>query len=74
MGQREQSDAIQAALINALSEKGMELSDMESFSSSIKNQNLSAIFSGWASSNREIYFHKGIGFINIHVRAEPPGF
>ena len=33
-----------------------------------------SIFENWSKKQREIFLVKNVGFINLHIRSDPPGF
>ena len=74
MGRTEQAERFRIDFIDAIKAKGASVEDMSSFALIFDEPRLKAIFQRWDSLGRELFYIDKVGFINVHVRSEPPGF
>lgn len=74
MGRTEQAETFRVNFIQALRAQGVGVDDMSSFALIFEEPNFKAIFERWDSLGRELFYIKKVGFVNIHVRSDPPGF
>jgi hypothetical protein len=74
MSRSERSDAIRDAFLAALREQGASVESMADLAASEPNGTLRDVLLGLGRAGREVYLLRGVGFMNVHVRAEPPGW
>jgi len=60
--------------IDAIVANGTGIESMSGLARRLSNPKFGDMFERWARLGREIFFVKRVGFINVHVRSEPPGF
>lgn len=70
----ERSDAIRDAFLAALREQGASVDSATDLAASEPSDTLRDILLGLGRAGREVYLVRGVGFINVHIRAEPPGW
>ena len=73
MPRTEKEEYLRERFIDAIVANGTGIEDMSElarrFSGTFKE-----IFQRWSRTGREQFLIKGVGFINVHVRSDPPGF
>ena len=74
MGRTEQADNFRIDFINSLRAQGAKVEDMASFARIFDDRKLQLIFQRWDSLGRELFYVNKVGFVNVHVRSDPPGF
>jgi len=74
MGRSDKSDKIQAEFLQLLENSEVKISNLKELSSHVENDLLKSIFISWSKANRNIYYVKDVGFVNVHVRSESKGF
>ena len=60
--------------IDSIVANGSAVEDMSELARRFSDTNIKDIFERWSSLGREQFLVKKVGFINVHVRSEPPGF
>ena len=74
MGHSEQADYLRKEFVSTLRKMGGQVEDMRSLALVYDDNILKAIFERWSNLGREIFAIKGVGFVNVHIRSESPGF
>lgn len=74
MARNEASDTFVKHFLSALNEAGQIPESMTTFAARFDSPDIRSVFTRWDAAKRSIYFIPTIGFVNIHVRTEPPGF
>lgn len=60
--------------IDSFVANGTGIEDMSELASRFSDNEFKDIFERWSRLGREQFLVKRVGFINVHVRSEPPGF
>ena len=75
MSRSEKEEYLRENFIDAIVDCRMGVEDMSEFARRFDdNKIFKEIFIRWSRTGREVFFIKKVGFVNIHVRSEPPGF
>ena len=74
MSRNEKSDSIRDAFLAALRSQGAFVEGMNDLAAAESNATFRNIFLGLGKAGREVYFVRGVGIMNIHIRTEPPGW
>ena len=74
MGHSDEADKIRTEFLQLLKNNGVKTTNLKELSSRSDNDILQQIFTSWSRTNREIYFIKDVGFVNLHIRSESKGF
>ena len=70
----QQAENLRIVFIDTLRAQGLRVDDMSSFALIFDDKKTKEIFQRWYNLGREIFFIEKVGFINAHVRSDPPGF
>lgn len=68
------AETIRKAFLDALKAQGASVRTMADLAAEMPDPKLRSICQGLGQAGREVYFVGGLGFMNIHVRSEPPGW
>lgn len=69
------ADIIRNGFLDALKSYGASVQTMAELAPAEEsNSNIRGILLRLGQAGREVYLVPGIGFINVHVRSEPPGW
>jgi hypothetical protein len=68
------ADHIRDEFLQAVNLLGASVETMNQLAGKSNDPNLRGLFQRLGRAGRNVYFVKGIGLINIHVRSEPPGW
>ncbi len=72
---RSKEEYFREKFLDAIVAQGSGIEDMLVFAKRFEyNKGIKDIFLRWSRLGRELYFVKKVGFVNIHIRSEPPGF
>jgi hypothetical protein len=75
MSRSEKEKYLRENFIDAIVACGTGVVDMSEFARRFDdNKIFKEIFIRWSRTGREVFFIKKVGFVNLHVRSEPPGF
>jgi len=74
MSRTEKDDYFREKFLDAIVAQGTGVEGMSDFARRFDDRSIKEIFSRWSRSGRELFFIKKVGFVNVHVRSEPPGF
>jgi hypothetical protein len=74
MSRTEKSDAIRDAFLAALREQGAPVERVSELATNELNDKIRRMLLVLGGAGREVYLVKGVGLVNVHVRAEPPGW
>lgn len=74
MSRTVQSDAIQKALLDALTAEGAAIEEMSQVAARASDPLARGLFQHLGRAHRNVFFIKGIGLINGHVRSELRGW
>lgn len=70
----DKTDIIRNAFLDALKSHGASVQTMAELAAKESTPNIRDILLHLGRAGREVYLVPGIGFINVHVRSEPPGW
>ena len=74
MASQAKAEEIRNAFLDALKAQGASVRTMMDLANEMADPKLRSICLGLGQSGREVYFLTGVGFINVHVRSEAPGW
>jgi hypothetical protein len=74
MGRTEKDEYFREQFLDEIVAQGKGVEDMSTLARRYDDISIKNIFDRWSRIGREIFFLKGTGFINVHIRSEPPGF
>ena len=74
MSRTAQSDAIQKALFDVLTAEGAAVEDMSQVVARTSDPVARGLFQHLGRAHRNVFFIKGVGLINVHVRSELRGW
>ena len=74
MARETNADRIRNAFLYTLRYQGAKVRTMMELAAEMSDPNHRGICLGLGQAGREVYFIIGVGFINVHVRSEPPGW
>ena len=74
MSRTQRSDEIRDAFLGELRAQGASVESLADLAAKEANAAIRNMFSVLGASGREVYLVRGVGFINVHVRSEPPGW
>jgi len=74
MADHARADEIRNAFLDALKAQGARVRTMMDLANEMSDPKLRSICLGLGQAGREVYFVPGVGFINVHVRSESPGW
>ena len=74
MPRSEKDEYFRDKFIDAIVANGTGIESMSGLARQLSNPKFGDMFERWARLGREIFYVKRVGFINVHVRSEPPGF
>ena len=74
MSRTQRSDEIRDAFLGELRAQGASVESLSDLAAKEANIAIRGMFSVLGASGREVYLVQGVGFINVHVRSEPPGW
>lgn len=74
MPRTEKEEYLREKFIDAIVANGTGIEDMSELARRFSDDTFKEIFQRWSRTGREQFLIKGVGFINIHVRSDPPGF
>lgn len=74
MNRHIKADSIRDAFLNALKSEGASVRTMVELAEKETDQELRNIMLALGRAGREVYLVSGVGFVNVHVRSEPPGW
>ena len=68
------SDAIHESFVSSLRALGASVESMADLAAGEPNEKIRSVYRSLGRAQRELLFVRGVGFLNVHVRADPPGF
>lgn len=74
MGRTVESDSIRDAFLASLRLAGSSVETMASLASATTNLTVRSLFEKLGRADRNVYFVRGLGLINVHVRSQSPGW
>ena len=74
MSRTAQSNAIQKALLDTLTAEGAAVEDMTQVAARASDPVARGLFQHLGRAHRNVFFIKGVGLINVHVRSELRGW
>jgi hypothetical protein len=74
MSRAAKADRIRDAFLEALKAQGASIETMGDLAADASNSTIRGLFLALGQAGREVYLVRGVGFINVHVRSEPPGW
>ena len=74
MDRHAKADSIRDAFLNALKSEGASVRTMIELAEKESDPEFRSIMLALGRAGREVYLVSGVGFINVHVRSEPPGW
>lgn len=74
MTRSDKEDYFRDKFIDAIVANRASIEDMIALARRFDDNEFKNIFERWARLGRELFLVKNVGFINVHVRSEPPGF
>lgn len=74
MSRTSKSDEIRDAFINVIRAQGVSVESVADLASTEANSIIRDLFLELGRAGREIYLVRGVGFINVHIRSESPGW
>ena len=74
MGRSEKEEYFREQFLDEIAVQGTGVEDMSTLAQRFDESSFKNIFIRWSRLGREIFFIKGTGFVNVHVRSDPPGF
>src|SRR5690348_11231900 len=74
MSRTAKADAIRDAFLQALKAEGAEVETLAELAAAESNETIRGLFLALGQAGREVYLVRGLGFINVHIRSEPPGW
>ena len=74
MGRSEKEEQFREQFLDEIVNHGTGIEDMSTLARRFDDGPFRNVFLKWSRSGREIFFIKEIGFVNVHIRSEPPGF
>jgi len=69
-----ESDSVRDALLTSLRSQGASVETMASLASDTTTSTVRSLFERLGHAGREVYFVRGLGLINVHVRSQSPGW
>ena len=74
MNRTAHADRIRDAFLAALKSEGASVLTMIELATDEPDPRLHSIMLALGRAGREVYLVSGVGFINVHIRSEPPGW
>lgn len=74
MSRSSTSDTVRDAFLGVLRAQGATVESMSGLAATESNDTISNLLLGLGRAGREVYWVRGVGFINIHIRSEAPGW
>ncbi|MBS0382539.1 MAG: hypothetical protein JSR56_08905 [Proteobacteria bacterium] len=74
MSRTQKSDEIRDAFLGELRAQGASVESLANLAAKGESAAIRNVFAVLGTSGREVYLVGGIGFINVHVRSDPPGW
>jgi len=74
MTRSDKEDYFRDKFIDAIVANRTSIEDMSALARRFSDNEFKDIFERWDRLGREQFLVKNVGFINVHVRSEPPGF
>jgi len=74
MSRTAKADDIRDAFLEALRSQDATVETMADLAADESNEKIRNLFLSLGQAGREVYLVRGVGFVNIHVRSEPPGW
>lgn len=74
MSRSAKADIIRDAFLQALESEGVSVETMADLAAKGPDETFRNLFLGLGRAGREVYFVRGFGFVNVHIRSEPPGW
>lgn len=74
MSSSAKADKIRDAFLQSLKSEGVSIETMADLAAKGSDETFRNLFLGLGRAGREVYLVRGIGFVNVHIRSEPPGW
>ena len=74
MGRSEKEEYFREQCLDEIVAQGTGVEDMSTLARRFDDSSFKDIFVRWSRLGREIFYIKGTGFVNVHVRSEPTVF
>jgi hypothetical protein len=74
MTQTETAARIRDALLEAVRSNELSVETMADLAETIEDRQVREVVEGLGRAGRDVYLVRRVGFINVHVRSEPPGW
>jgi hypothetical protein len=74
MSRSADANRINQAFLDAVGKLGLSVVTMDKIAAESENDAVRRTFQRLGQADREVYFVRGVGIINLHVRSEPPGW
>lgn len=74
MSRSAKADSIRDAFLHSLKLEGVSVETMADMAAKQSNEMLRNLFFGLGRAGREVYLVRGLGFVNVHIRSESPGW